>query len=345
MKKKPVLVTGGCGFVGRNLIKRLFERGESVWIVDNLFTGIHPDKWLLGFEKSKEGNLLHYRKGGLEAVFIESDVLDFFLDQIKKRSKFREKEFSDVYHLASIVGGRALIDGDPLLVATDLAIDALFFVWATRFKNRVQRILYPSSSAVYPTHLQTSEVKAILSEHHVKFDKMVGLPDMTYGWSKLSGEYLSQFAAKHYGLHVSCVRPFSGYGEDQDLTYPVPAIAKRIAKRENPVEVWGTGEQGRDFVHIDDCITAIFIALDKISDGQGVNIGTGKLTSFNEVIRILSRLEGYNPVIKPLSDKPVGVHARHSDTAKISGLGWQPKISLETGLERVLKAAKENLKA
>jgi len=72
----------------------------------------------------------------------------------------------------------------------------------------------------------------------------LGQPDMTYGWSKLTGEYLSCLAAKQYGVHIACVRPFSGYGEDQDLSYPVPAIAYRVARGDDPVAVWGTGEQG-----------------------------------------------------------------------------------------------------
>lgn len=340
--RKPIFVTGGCGFVGRHLIKKLINRGDSVWILDNLFTGQHPDKWLVGFEKTAKENYLSYRKNGLEVVFINEDAVDFFSDQIKKNHKIELPEFSDVFHLASIVGGRHLIDGDPILVATDLAIDALFFVWATRNKNKIERIMYTSSSAAYPVHLQTQENKVALAEHHIAFGGNLGQPDMTYGWSKLSGEYKSRLASKHYGLHIACVRPFSGYGEDQDLTYPVPAIALRIAKRENPITVWGTGEQGRDFVYIDDCIEAMFIALDKISDGSGVNIGTGELKSFNEIIRVFAKLEGYSPQIKPLVDKPVGVQSRYANPEKIFGFGWQPTTSLEQGLTKVLEWAKSH---
>ena len=343
METCPSFVTGGCGFVGRHLVNKLLENGQSVWILDNLFTGQHPDKWLKGFTKISNNGKLVYQKTGQEVVFIERDALDFFLDQIKNRSKESLPNFSDVFHLASVVGGRAIIEGDPMLVASDLAIDSLFFLWASKNKNRLARILYASSSAVYPVHLQTRYTKEALSENHVNFEKEIGVPDMTYGWSKLSGEYLSRFASKYYGLHVACVRPFSGYGEDQDLAYPVPALATRIGRRENPVEVWGTGEQGRDFVNIDDCINAFFVVLDKVSDGSGVNIGTGKLTSFNQVLSILAKLEGYSPSIKPLINKPVGVHARYTDITKIQSLGWRPKISLEEGLGRVLHSVKNNL--
>jgi nucleoside-diphosphate-sugar epimerase len=163
---------------------------------------------------------------------------------------------------------------------------------------------------------------------------------MTYGCSKLTGEYLAQIAARYYGLHVACVRPFSGYGEDQDLTYPVPAIASRAAAHQNPLFVWGSGLQGRDFVHIDDCVDAMMLALEHISDGSAVNIGTGKIHNFIEVAQIFAHLAGYDPEIKPLEDKPEGVYSRYADITLIKEkLVWTPRISIEEGFSRVLKAA------
>jgi len=168
----------------------------------------------------------------------------------------------------------------------------------------------------------------------------LGQPDMTYGWSKLTGEYLSHLAAKQYGVHIACVRPFSGYGEDQDLTYPVPAIAFRVARGDNPVTVWGTGEQGRDFVHIEDCITAMLLAIDRIGDGSGINIGTGKLTTFLELAGMLIQLAGTSAAVRPFIAKPVGVQSRYCDTSRMEQvLGWKPEIPLEEGLTRVLDAA------
>src|SRR5262249_23155557 len=104
-----------------------------------------------------------------------------------------------------------------------------------------------------------------LREDLISFQGNIGKPDMTYGWSKLTGEYLATLAASRYGIHVACVRPFSGYGEDQDLSYPVPAIADRAAGRENPLTVWGTGKQARDFVYIDDCIEAMLVVIEKVA--------------------------------------------------------------------------------
>jgi nucleoside-diphosphate-sugar epimerase len=139
---------------------------------------------------------------------------------------------------------------------------------------------------------------------------------------------------------VVCIRPFSGYGEDQDLTYPVPAIAARAARKENPFEVWGSGKQGRDFVHIDDVLDLILILMDHVSDGSAYNIGSGKLTSFLDLIGVFSSIAGYSPQIKPLLDKPVGVHSRYCDMSLVQEkFGWTPKISLEEGMRRVYEEA------
>jgi len=229
-----------------------------------------------------------------------------------------------------------------MMVALDLAIDSEFFYWICRYKP--ERAMFPSSSAAYPVDMQTEDKVIALKESDIDFSKNLGKPDMTYGWSKLTGEYLAQIAAKYYGISVACVRPFSGYGEDQDLTYPVPAIAARAAAKEDPFEVWGSGKQGRDFVHIDDCIDVILMALENISDGSAINIGMGKLTSFLEIIDLFCEFAGYKPEIKPLLDKPVGVHARHSDMSYVKEkFGWEPKISIREGMKRVYDQAVKNL--
>jgi nucleoside-diphosphate-sugar epimerase len=249
--------------------------------------------------------------------------------------------FDYIYALASVVGGRAKIDGDPIGVGIDLAIDSIFFLWMARNQEKIGKVLYASSSAAYPVNLQRREGHVALSESMIDFSTgELGQPDMTYGWSKLTGEYLSRLAASRYGISVACVRPFSGYGEDQDLTYPVPAIAVRVARGDDPVTVWGTGEQGRDFVHIEDCITAMLIAIERIHDGSAVNIGTGRLTSFLEVAATFVRLAGSRAAVRPMLGQPVGVQARYCDPTRMEQLlGWKPVISLEEGFGRVLEEA------
>ncbi len=341
------LVTGGCGFVGKNMVKRLLNTTDKTIIaIDNLSVGQHPSEWLeLRFVRKVDNAEIY---GDHERLYFIKEDFRESLEKLRKNpQQFQDRYsldfdgFDDVFHFAAIVGGRAMIDGDPIQVALDLAIDAEFFNWVCRSKPN--RVLYPSSSAAYPVDLQTESFSVALKESDIDFKKM-GQPDMTYGWTKLTGEYLAHIAATHYGISVTCIRPFSGYGEDQDLTYPIPAIAYRIAKRENPVEVWGTGDQGRDFVHIDDVLDCSLLAMDHIKDGTAINIGRGVLTSFNEIIRELTDIAGYKAEIKRLLDKPVGVHSRYCNMDFVKEkLDWEAKIGLREGMTRMYNAALERL--
>lgn len=343
---KTHLVSGGCGFVGRNMVQRLFNNtNDRIIFIDDLSVGTHPSTWLGEEEKRKDGEATFYGENE-RLVFVQDDFRNTLHHLNKNEQYFQDHlgiefdKFSDVFHFAAIVGGRAKIDGDPMMVALDLSIDAEFFYWICRHKPA--RVLYPSSSAAYPVDLQTDTNAIALSESDIDFARM-GQPDMTYGWSKLTGEYLAHIAAKYYGVSVTCIRPFSGYGEDQDLTYPVPAIAARAANKENPFEVWGSGKQGRDFVHIDDVLDCTLLAMEKITDGTAINIGQGRLTSFLEIIDIFTDFAGYKPTIKPLLDKPVGVHSRYCNMDWVKeNLGWEPKISIREGMRRVYEKAVAN---
>jgi UDP-glucose 4-epimerase len=334
------LVSGGCGFVGRNMVKRLLKTtSDYVFMVDDLSIGRHPKEWLEGYQAEMNGDIEVIGQEG-RLFFWKGDFRNLLFYMREKPCYIQEKygldfeSFSDVFHFAAIVGGRMKIEGDPMIVALDLSIDAEFFHWVTQHKP--ERVLYPSSSAAYPVSLQTTDGAIALSEGDIDFNKNLGTPDMTYGWSKLTGEFLAQIAAKHYGVRVACIRPFSGYGEDQEHSYPVPAIAARAAKREDPFEVWGSGKQGRDFVHIDDVLDFIFMLLDNVSDGSAYNIGSGRLTSFLELIEVFGEIAGYKPTIKPLLDKPVGVHSRYANMELVDQkFGWKPKIFLREGMERV----------
>lgn len=341
------LITGGCGFVGRNFVKRIYSTtNDTILFIDDLSVGTHPSTWLPEGTPSREANGLTYFGSDERMVFLKGDIRVIFEGLIEDPGYFNTKHgldissFKDVFHFAAIVGGRATIDGDPMKVALDLAIDALFFRWICL--NKPERALYPSSSAAYPVDLQTESDAIALSESDIDFTRM-GQPDMTYGWSKLTGEYLASIAAKYYDVSVACIRPFSGFGEDQDLSYPVPAIARRAALKENPFEVWGSGKQGRDFVHIEDVMDCTFLAMDNITDGSAINIGSGKLTSFLDLIQVFTSFAGYSPDIKPLLDKPVGVHSRYANMDYVNNrLGWKPKLSLEDGMRRVYDVAVKN---
>ena len=241
--------------------------------------------------------------------------------------KVVDTSFDLVIHLAAIVGGRESIEGRPLAVADNLSIDSEFFQWC--LKTKPKKVVYFSSSAAYPTYLQTHELSKKLTESDINLNN-IATPDLTYGWSKLVGEYLASFLDNVYVF-----RPFSGYGTDQDLTYPFPKYIQRALNKENPFEIWGDGNQCRDFIHITDIVNAVLTAVKEDVKGP-INLGWGRETSFNELAKLVSAEQGYFPKIKYLGDKPTGCVYRVSDNTKMLSF-YSPKITLEQGIAEALR--------
>jgi GDP-L-fucose synthase len=321
---KTALVTGGCGFVGRRYVTHLSSLGYDVVCVDDLSTGLSYYEW---FEFIKN-RLTNPKK----VEWIYEDVREFF-----KTHESRYKNFDLVVHLAAIVGGRLNLEGNPIAVATDLAIDSDFFNYTKKAYNKYS--IYYSSSAAYPIKLQTKDGFKILDETDIDL-KNIANPDFTYGWSKLTGEYLATFLKDH---KIVIYRPFSGYGEDQDLTYPFPSIMKRVLEMQDPIEVWGDGKQSRDFIHIDNCIDISMNLVDQHITGT-FNLSTGIETSFEKLIertieqaKILKLVDkNYNPTINRLIDKPVGVYRRVGDDSKIQKVRTFSYTPLDDGIKMCL---------
>jgi nucleoside-diphosphate-sugar epimerase len=253
------------------------------------------------------------------------DCRDFFRNSSEK--------FDLVVHLAAIVGGRATIEGEPLSVATDLSIDAEMFNWA--METRPSKIVYYSSSAAYPTQLQSHGTYVRLHESMINLDAVQN-PDESYGWAKLTGEMLAGYA-RRAGLKVYIFRPFSGYGFDQDLNYPFPSFLKRVLDRVEEFEIWGDGTQVRDFIHIDDVVAGTMAFVDK-DILTPVNLGWGRPTSFNELADLFFKSANWTPKngIKHLLDKPKGVMSRCSDNSRMLEV-FNPKITLEQGIKNALE--------
>lgn len=251
-----------------------------------------------------------------------NDCRDFF--------KTDNSYFDMVIHLAAIVGGRMTIEGNPLSVATDLSIDAEMFNWAMR--TRPGRVVYFSSSAAYPTKFQTGSNPSKLSEQMLDL-YAVSNPDLTYGWAKLTGEYLARFA-QEAGIRTHIFRPFSGYGTDQDLDYPFPSYIARASRRDDPFDIWGNGHQVRDFIHMQDVVDAVDKAIELDIPGP-VNLGSGKATSFRKLAAQVCEIEGYYPRYNYIETAPIGVTYRVADPTKMFSF-YKPKISLEDGISMAL---------
>lgn len=318
MSRPQALVTGGAGFVGRHMVDALLTRGYDVITVD-----IHAMK-----KRDEDMRQSHWH-------FIE-DVRTWFRKDTTK--------YDLVVHLAAIVGGRAQIEGDPLSIAVDLEIDAQFFAWCVR--TRQKRVVYYSSSAAYPIDLQTEGVlwhavdsgrPARLHESDIDLNE-IATPDLTYGWAKLTGEMLAQYAEKK-DVRVHVYRPFSGYGEDQDLTYPFPSFIERAYQRQYPFVVWGHGKQIRDFIHIDDVVEATLRGVEVDIEGP-TNLCTGRETSFDALATMCMTAAAYGPygrLITHKGDAPMGVAYRVGDPEKMLSF-FTPTIKLEEGIERALRA-------
>lgn len=243
-----------------------------------------------------------------------------------------DHHFDLVVHLAAIVGGRETIQGQPMAVAVDLAIDADMFQWALRTKPG--RVVYFSSAAAYGDIYQ-EDAGLQLCEDLIRFDGFAGVPDMTYGWAKLTGEVQAGYVEAE-GVPVNVFRPFSGYASDQDADwYPFPAFIDRALRFADPFEVWGTGEQSRDFIHVDDIIATVLAAVDQGYDEGPVNLCTGRATTLNGLAELCAAEVGYEPEILNRGEKPVGPMHRVGNPEKMNRLR-PARITLEEGIKRAV---------
>lgn len=253
----------------------------------------------------------------------------------RKFFQLEKKQYDLVLHCAAVVGGRMKIENEPLDLAVDLAIDAEFAMWAMRTKQPY--VVYFSSSAAYPIELQTHAKKKKLKEKDINFKK-IGVPDFTYGWTKLTGEILMNYLRAE-GTQVLTVRPFSGYGTDQDLDYPFPSIIQRAIMNSNPFHIWGSVRTTRDFIHIDDIVAAV-ITMVQNNTNQTINLCTGRPTTFMQLAVMALKTLGYDKQykikFKVLEDKPIGCAYRVGDPTMMSDY-YTPQISLEQGVERAIK--------
>lgn len=296
------LVTGGGGFLGRHFTAALEDRGSYVRTLD---TKVSPAQ----------------------------DVRSWF--DWDRTLPVRE-HWDLVVHCAAVVGGRAVIDGSPLETAVNLELDAAMFRWAA--KARPGRVLYISSSAAYPVLYQRAGAQGRLREDDVTVPHQVLQPDQVYGWTKVMGEVLSG-KLREAGVPVTVVRPFSGYGTDQDADYPFPAFIARALRREDPFRLW-CGDCFRDFVHVDDVVAAALAAVDAELDGP-VNICSGVGTSFFRLAEMVCAVAGYSPEIVADPAAPAGVAVRIGDPTAMYRI-HRPRVSLLDGITRAIEHGRES---
>jgi nucleoside-diphosphate-sugar epimerase len=308
-----VLVTGGASFIGSHLVEALVGRNAPVRVVDDLSSG-------------KIENIQNYINGG-RVQFIQADLRDAGVVQKAVEG------MSIVFHLAADHGGRGYVDTYQADCATNLAMDGMLF-WACH-NARVEKIVYASSGCVYPNYLQGDVQQEIyLTEDLVKAPHDA---DNMYGWAKLMGELTLKAYSREWGMRTACCRYFTVYGERGVENHAVIAMIARAFIKQDPFEVWGTGEQIRNWTYVKDIVEGTILAAEIIDDGTAINLGTMERIRVLDAVHEILSYTGHRAAIKLRPEMPTGPLNRVADNS-LAGrlLGWVPEVQFIEGLHRTI---------
>jgi UDP-glucose 4-epimerase len=313
-----VLVTGGSCFIGSHLVERLLSLGARVRVAVN-----SPCRTL--------GNLRPVR----ERIEIqEGDLRD--------RACVRRAMTGTrvVFHLAASHGGRGYITAHPADCASNLVLDGIVFEEASR--ARLERVCFASSACVYSSQSQlaTDGPAALLKEESADpFRDGHAAADSEYGWAKLMGELALKAYWRQHGLKSVCCRLFNVYGERMNETHAIIALIAKAFIGMDPYEIWGDGQQDRNFTYVTDTVEGMIRACERIEDASPVNIGTEEHIRIIDVANRIFAEVGFNPrAIKFDTSKPVGVASRAADLTRCrERLAWEPSTSFEDGLRRTIR--------
>jgi nucleoside-diphosphate-sugar epimerase len=309
-----VLVTGAGGFIGGHLVKSLIATGHNVRAID-----IKPlNEWFQ----------------------VENNAQNIVSDMRDTQSSAKSCDGIDtVYNLASDMGGMGFIENHKAECMVSVLINTNLLE-ASR-KSNVERYFYSSSACVYNgTKQQYSNVTALKESDAYPAD-----PEDGYGWEKLFSERMCRHFREDYGIHTRIARFHNVYGPNGTFyggrEKAPAAICRKIAMAKkfghHEIEVWGDGEQTRSFMYIDDCLTGIDMIL-KGEYLEPINLGSSELVSVNQLVAIVEGIAGVKVKRNHDLSAPQGVRGRNSDNSTIlSEFGWEPSISLQTGLESTYK--------
>lgn len=316
---KKILVTGGCGFIGSEVVRQLLEKRYQVRVVDNL---------------SKPESRV---KKGYE--FLNLDLTN------KEQAEQAFEGMDRCINLAAKIGGIGYFHKHPstILSENNKIYSATFEAAA---KAGIERMVYVSSSMVFESTDRFPSKESDLS--------LIPPPVSAYGFSKLSGEWYCRAFCEEHGLKYSICRPFNAYGvnefpgEEIGYAHVIPDLIKKILAGQYPLELLGDGQQTRCFTHVRDLADGIITVLEtKEAENKDFNVGTDRETKMIDLAKTIWQLLDQKKEfkVKFVPGFKHDIRRRVPDVSKMKKLfGWEPKISLEEGLPEIIDWLRKELK-
>jgi len=309
---KRVVVTGGAGFIGSHLVERLVALGARVTVP-------------LQSAETPQDNLAGVR----DRITLVVADLGRFEDCARVLAGHHI-----VMNLAARVGGVQYNIDHPASMFRDNLTIFMNVIEAARL-SAVERFLVVSSACVYPREC------SVPTPEEEGFD---GIPEPTnegYGWAKRMEEFLGQAYARQHGLSVAIARPYNAYGPrdnfDPTSSHVVPALIRRVCAGENPLRVWGTGDQTRTFLYVSDFVEGLIATAERYPQADPVNLGSTEEVSIRELTGLIVELSGTDVTVEFDATRPAGQPRRTCDTRKAERVvGFRAEVGLREGLARTI---------
>ena len=321
-----VLVTGGAGFIGCNLVRRLLKEGAYVCVFDNFSTGKRnnlSDLQVADSIPARNSPQLPISSAPLAQLDVfEGDLRDFAL--ILEATKDIEMVFHEAALPSVIRSVKAPNTTNDVNIAGTLNLLEACKV------NKVKRVIYASSSSIYGD-----------SEELPKREDMIPYPMSPYAVSKLAGEHYMRVFHHLYGIETVILRYFNVYGPYQDPTSEYSGVISKFITafiKGLPITVYGDGEQSRDFTYVDDVVEANILAADAPVSGEIFNVAGGNRYSLNQMIEILKGIFNKKDYEITYSDpRPGDVRHSQADVGRVrKALDFSARISFDDGLHETV---------
>jgi len=312
---KTVLVCGAGGFIGGHLVAQLRRQGRTrIRAVDKK----SPTEWYQRFDDVENLTLNLERLLDCETAVLGCDT---------------------VYNLAADMGGMGFIELNKALCMLSVLINTHLLLAARKFE--VERFFFSSSACVYNAEKQRDPAVTALKEE----DAYPALPEDGYGWEKLFSERMCRHFREDFGVQTRIGRYHNVYGPHG--TYAggrekaPAAICRKVIEAQlnggDEIEIWGSGEQTRSFMYIDDCLkgTQMLTESDYV---EPLNIGSSELVSINQLVDLVEEIAGVKLRRSYNLKAPKGVNGRNSDNTAIKRIfGWEPSTRLREGLQQTYR--------